>query len=234
MFEYILLDLDDTILDFKWAENQAITGTLKAFDIEPTEEICWRYSQINLEYWHALERKEVTREQLKVGRFRQLLQELGREADPAAMGEQYLHRLGQGHRFLPGALETLQILAKKYRLFLVSNGNPPVQYGRLASAGITHYFEKLFISMEIGHNKPSVEFFDRCFSQISGFDRAKAIIVGDSLFSDIRGGINAGIATCWVNPGHRAIRENIVPDYQIENLPQLLPLLEAQEKTTQQ
>ena len=227
MIEYILLDLDDTILDFKWAEHQALTGTLTAFGIDPTGEICQRYSQINLEYWRALERKEVTREQLKVGRFRQLLEELDKEADPSAMGEMYLQRLGQGHRFLPGALETLQILAEKYRLFLVTNGNPPVQYGRLASAGITHYFEKLFISMEIGHNKPTVEFFDHCFANIPGFDRTKAIIVGDSLFSDIRGGINAGITTCWVNPSHRPVREDIVPDYQIENLPQLLPVLKT-------
>ena len=227
MIEYILLDLDDTILDFKWAENQALTGTLIAAGIEPTEEIRLRYSQINWEYWHALERKEVTREQLKVGRFRQLLQELGKEADPEAMGEMYLQRLGQGHCFLPGALETLNILLKKYRLFLVTNGNPPVQYGRLESAGITHYFEKLFISMEIGHNKPSVEFFDHCFSNIPGFDKTKAIIVGDSLFSDIRGGINAGIKTCWVNPTHRPVREEIIPDFEIENLPQLLPILET-------
>jgi len=227
MVEYILLDLDDTILDFKWAENQALTGTLTAFAIDPAEEICQRYSQINLEYWRALERKEVTREQLKVGRFRQLLQELGREADPVAMGEMYLQRLGQGHCCLPGALETLKILADKYRLFLVTNGNPPVQYGRLGSAGITHCFEKLFISMEIGHNKPSIEFFDHCFSHIPGFDKTKAIIVGDSLFSDILGGINAGITTCWVNPNHRPVREDIVPDYQIENLPQLLPILES-------
>ena len=227
MFEYILLDLDDTILDFQWAEKQALTGTLTAFGIDPTEETCRRYREINWDYWHALERKEVTREQLKVGRFRQLLQELGKEGDPAAMGDQYLSRLGQGHRFLPGALETLNILVKKYRLFLVSNGNPPVQYPRLESAGITHYFEKLFISMEIGHNKPTVEFFDHCFSQIPGFDKTKAIIVGDSLFSDIRGGINAGIKTCWVNPNHRLIREDIVPDYQIEALPQLLPILET-------
>ena len=227
MVEYILLDLDDTILDFKWAENQALTGTLTAFGIEPTEEVCSRYREINWDFWHALERKEVTREQLKVGRFRQLLEELDKEADPSAMGEMYLQRLGQGHRFLPGALETLQILAEKYRLFLVTNGNPPVQYGRLASAGITHYFEKLFISMEIGHNKPTVEFFDHCFANIPGFDRTKAIIVGDSLFSDIRGGINAGITTCWVNPSHRPVREDIVPDYQIENLPQLLPVLKT-------
>ena len=227
MIEYILLDLDDTILDFKWAENQALHGTLTAFGIDPTEEICRRYREINLEYWRALERKEVTQEQLKVGRFRQLLQELGREGDPAAMGDQYLTRLGQGHCFLPGALETLNILVKKYRLFLVSNGNPPVQYPRLKSAGITHYFEKLFISMEIGHNKPSVEFFDHCFAHIPGFDKTKAIIVGDSLFSDIRGGINAGIKTCWVNPNHRPVREEIIPDFEIETLPQLLPILNA-------
>ena len=164
---------------------------------------------------------------MKVGRFRQLLEELGKEGDPAAMGELYLERLARGHCFLPGALETLDILVKKYRLFLVTNGNPPVQYGRLKSAGITHYFEKLFISMEIGHNKPSVEFFDHCFSNIPGFDKSKAIIVGDSLLSDIRGGINAGIKTCWVNPNHRPFREEIVPDYQIEKLPQLLPILET-------
>ena len=231
MFEYIFLDLDDTILDFGWSEHQALTGTLTAFGIDPTPELCQRYRQINLEYWRALERKEVTQEQLKVRRFQQLLQELGREGDPAAMGDLYLQRLGQGHCFLPGAMETLQLLVKKYRLFLVTNGNPPVQYGRLESAGITHYFEKLFISMEIGHNKPSVEFFDHCFSQISGFDKKKAIIVGDSLFSDIRGGINAGITTCWVNPNHRPVLEDIVPDYQIENLPQLLPLLEGSSKS---
>ena len=231
MFEYILLDLDDTILDFQWAENQALTGTLTAFGIEPTEETCNRYREINWDYWHALERKEVTQEELKVGRFRQLLQELGKEGDPETMGDLYLSRLSHGHRFLPGALETLDSLVKKYRLFIVSNGNPPVQYPRLESAGITNYFEKLFISKEIGHNKPTVEFFDYCFSQIPGFDKEKAIIVGDSLFSDIRGGINAGIKTCWVNPNHRPVRENIVPDYQIETLPQLLPILENGKET---
>jgi 2-haloacid dehalogenase len=173
-----------------------------------------------------MERKEMTREDLKVGRFVRFLEALGKAADAEAMAEQYLQRLSQGHCFLPGAEETLKILTQKYRLFLVTNGNPPVQYGRLASAGITHCFEKLFISMEIGHHKPTVEFFDHCFANIPGFDKSKAIIVGDSLFSDIRGGINAGIKTCWVNPTHRDVREEIIPDYEIEYLPQLLPILE--------
>ncbi len=227
MIEFILLDLDDTILDFGWAEKQAITRTLSAHGITPTEEICRLYKKINWDYWGKLERKEVTREELKVGRFQDLLQQLGLPGDAAAMGEQYLENLAQGHYFLPGALETLQTLQNSYRLFLVSNGNPPVQYGRLASAGITHYFEKLFISMEIGHNKPSLEFFEHCFSQIPGFDKEKAIMVGDSLSSDIQGGINAGITTCWVNTRHLSPRADIVPDYQIEALPELLPILKT-------
>ena len=227
MVEFVLLDLDDTILDFRWAEHQAITRTLSAFGIEPREETCELYRKINLDYWGRLERKEITQEQLKPGRFTDLLRLLGRTGDAAAMGEQYLLYLAEGYCFLPGALETLQLLKKKYRLFLVSNGNPPVQHSRLESAGIAGYFEKLFISMEIGHNKPSLEFFHHCFSQIPGFDPEKAIIVGDSLSSDIQGGINAGITTCWVNPRHRPLWKNIVPDYEIETLPQLLPILDT-------
>ena len=227
MIEFVLLDLDDTILDFRWAEQQAITRTLTAHGLEASEEVRQLYSKLNLEYWRRLERGEVTREQLKVGRFEALLQALERTGDAKAMAELYLECLGQGHRFLPGALEALQTLAQRYRLFLVSNGNPPVQYGRLESAGIAHYFEKLFISMEIGHNKPSIEFFEHCFSQIPGFDKSKAIMVGDSLTSDIQGGINAGITTCWINPNHRPRWKDIKADYEIEHLPQLLPILEA-------
>ena len=227
MVEYILLDLDDTILDFRWAENQAITRTLTAFDIEPTPETCERYRRINLDYWRRLERKELTREQLRVGRFQDLLQELGIEADAGPIADRFVQYLGEGHCFLPGAREAVQTLAQQYRLFLVTNSSTQVQYGRLKSANITHYLEKIFVSQEIGFNKPDVEFFDRCFARIPGFDKTKAIIVGDSLFSDILGGINAGIRTCWVNPNHRPVREDIIPDYQIENLPQLLPILET-------
>lgn len=227
MIEYILLDLDDTILDFPWAENQAITRTLTAFGIDPTPEVCALYSKINLEHWRRLERKELTREQLRVGRFQVLLQELGIEADPLAMSDTYVQCLSEGHCFIPGARETVETLARHYRLFLVTNSSTQVQYGRLKSANISHYFEKIFISQEIGFNKPDIEFFNRCFAQIPGFDKSKAIIVGDSLTSDIQGGINAGITTCWVNPNHRPVWKDITPDYQIENLPQLLPILET-------
>ncbi len=118
-------------------------------------------------------------------------------------------------------------LSKKYRLFLVSNGTAIVQKGRLDSSGIRKYFEKIFVSQEIGANKPSEQYFDAVFAQIPGFDKTKAMIVGDSLSSDILGGINAGIATCWVNPSHAPANPKIPADYEIERLAQLDKLLET-------
>jgi 2-haloacid dehalogenase len=225
MIKYIFLDLDDTILDFPWAEGQAIRRTLLDFDIEPTEEICQLYHSLNWECWQRLERKEITREDLKVIRFQRLQEEMHIEGDPVAFAETYIGHLSQGHCFLPGAEETLRALQKDYRLFLATNGFPRVQYGRLDSAGIRDCFEKIFISQELDAYKPYREFFDRCFAQIPGFDPTQALMVGDSLNSDMKGGINAGIKTCWVNPHHRPERDGIHPDYQIDTLPELLPIL---------
>ena len=117
-------------------------------------------------------------------------------------------------------------LHQKYRLFLASNGNASVQKGRMTSANLYRFFEKVFVSQEIGHNKPSRAYFEGCFSQIPGFDPKRAMIVGDSLSSDILGGINAGIKTCWVNPGHAKAPAHIQPDHEIEALHQLPRLLE--------
>ena len=128
--------------------------------------------------------------------------------------------------FLPGAEEAVDALSKKYRLFLASNGTASVQKGRMTSANLYRFFETVFVSQEIGHNKPSKAYFDACFSTIPGFDKEKAMIVGDSLSSDIKGGINAGIKTVWVNPDHKDCGE-IKPDYEIEYLHQLEALLEG-------
>ena len=225
MYKFLLLDLDDTILDFHKAEYYALRKTLEHFGLDPSDEVCARYSVINQAHWEALERKEMTREQVLVGRYEVLFREYGITADAAACAKFYAETLSQGHYFLPGAVETLEILFAKYPLYIVSNGTASVQHGRLKSAGIGKYFQKIFISQEVGVNKPDKLFFDRCFAQIPGFDPAKAIIVGDSLTSDMRGGKNAGIATCWVNPNHKAAPADLQPDYQIESLTQLPALL---------
>ena len=227
MIEFLFLDLDDTILDFHKAERIALSKTIRQFGVEPTEEVLHRYHVINKWHWEQLEQGKLTREEVLQNRFGVLFEELGVAADKEACARAYEKNLSIGHFFLPGAEETVDRLSKKYRLFLASNGTASVQHGRMTSANLYRFFEKVFVSQEIGHNKPSKAYFDGCFAQIPGFEPEKAIIVGDSLTSDILGGINAGIRTCWVNPGHAPARADIQPDYEIEALPQLEALLEA-------
>ena len=225
MTEFIFLDLDDTILDFHRAERIALAKALREFGVEPTDSVLSRYHVINQQHWQRLERGELTRDQVQEGRFRVLFAELGKDTNAAAVTRCYERNLGIGHYFLPGARETVERLSGHYRLFLASNGTASVQHSRLTSAGLYPYFEKVFISEEIGFNKPSREFFDACFARIPGFEREKAIMVGDSLTSDILGGIRSGLRTCWLNPNHLPVRPEITPDFVIESLPQLEGLL---------
>ena len=227
MIEFLFLDLDDTILDFHKAERIALSKTIRDFGVEPTEEVLGRYHVINKWHWEQLEQGKLSREEVLQNRFGVLFSELGVAADKEACARAYEKNLSVGHFFLPGAEEAVEYLSKRYRLFLASNGTAVVQKGRMTSANLYRFFEKVFVSQEIGHNKPSKAYFDGCFSQIEGFDPKKAIIVGDSLTSDILGGNNAGIATCWVNPTHAPRKNGIRVDYEIEALAQLPALLEG-------
>lgn len=230
MLEFLFIDLDDTILDFHKAEQVALAKTLQSFGLKPTEQVLDRYSQINREYWKRLERKEVTREALLVNRFADLFAEFGLLVDPVQCARTYEKNLGTGHYFLPGAEEAVKALSQKYKLYLASNGTSHVQAGRLESAKIAPYFEEIFISQEVGVNKPDPRFFERCFAKIPGFDEKKAMMVGDSLSSDILGAKQVGMATCWVNPTGKSHAENIVPDYEIPALSYLEVLLEKIDK----
>ena len=226
MYEFLFLDLDDTILDFHKAERLALSKTLRSLEIEPTGEVLARYHAINRRHWQMLERGELTREQVLLGRFETLFRQLGLTGDAAVCAERYEENLSVGHYFLPGAEAALERLSGKYRLFLASNGTAKVQAGRMKSANLYRFFEQVFVSQELGADKPSREFFLRCFARIPDFDRAKAMMVGDSLTSDMLGANNAGIAACWVNPGHSPGREGICVDYEIEKLADLEGMLE--------
>ncbi len=223
MIEFLFLDLDDTILDFQKAERLALAKTLESFGLPPTDTVLARYHEINREHWERLERKELTRQQVLVGRFAALFAEMGLSAQAEQVARAYEENLSQGHYFLPGAEEALQSLSEKYKLYLASNGTARVQAGRLKSAGIIPYFQEIFVSEEMGYNKPDPAYFDACFARIPGFRKDRAMMVGDSLTSDILGGIQAGIATCWVNPHHKT--GSIRPDYEIESIVQLEALL---------
>ncbi|MGX8692906.1 MAG: YjjG family noncanonical pyrimidine nucleotidase [Clostridia bacterium] len=221
----VFLDLDNTILDFSKAERIALTQTLSERGVTVTEEVLLRYRDINISCWEQLENGLMTRDEVLRRRFELLFEELGLSFDGQEATTRYEGLLHFGHWFVPGAEELLRKLAPDYDLYLASNGVASVQYSRIASAGIAPYFKGIFISEEMGAVKPQKEYFEACFARIPGFDPSHAIMVGDSLSSDIRGGINAGILTCWLNYNGKPGREDIRPDYEIRALSELPGLL---------
>lgn len=227
MIKNIFFDLDDTILDFHKAEQLALKNTLEHFGAPSGKEVLDLYHEINIKHWKRLEKGELTRNQVKIGRYQTLFHELLIEnIDAAEVTKYYESRLAKGHFFIDGAEEMLNVLFEKYRLFLVSNGTKQVQDGRLESSGISKYFEKIFISEAVGFDKPDERFFNSCFSQIPDFSKADSIIIGDSLSSDIKGGKNCGIKTVWFNKNTIKNETDIIPDYEINKLNQVNPLIE--------
>lgn len=227
MIKNIFFDLDDTILDFKMAERVALSKTLRELGVEPTDYIISQYSKYNISQWKRLELGEITREQVKVNRYKLLFDELGLDLSPQKATAIYEDKLCIGHYFIDGALETIQELYENYNLYLVSNGAKRVQDGRLKSADISKYFKGIFISEEVGVEKPNIKFFDYCFSKIENFTREETIIIGDSLSSDIKGGINAGIKTMWFNLRNEQNNTELNPDYEIHTLSQISQILKT-------
>ncbi len=225
MVRTVLFDLDDTLLDFKKAERLALADTLCELGLQPTEEILARYHEINRRQWELLERGELTREQVLRRRFVLLFEEYSIAVDAEKAKSVYENRLGCGHYFVPYAPQLLEELHAQYDLYLITNGTAYIQRRRLESAGILPYFRDVFISHEVGFNKPDVRYFEHCFSHIPDFQKEKAVIVGDSLSSDIRGGNAVGVRTCWFNPTHKSADGIASPDLEFDSLEKLPAML---------
>ena len=225
MYRFLFLDLDDTILDFHKAEAIAIAKTFRKSGLPDTPEMIEHYSRVNHRQWELLNAGKITRDEVLTSRFEILFQESGIRADVGQVLEDYEHFLAIGHYFLPGALETLQYLSQKYNLYIASNGTAPVQDGRLKSAGILPLFQDVFISQRLGANKPSREFFELAAARIPDYSPKEALMIGDSLTSDIQGGVNAGIDTCWYNPKGLPLPDSPKPTYVIGALTELMKLL---------
>ena len=225
MYKFVLLDTDDTLLDFLRSERAAITESFARFGLSPTDDLITQYSAINKACWERMERGEITRDRVLIERFEILFSRIGAQIDPGTFENTYQVLLGQHAYPISGVMDILAYLRPKYRLYIVSNGVAATQDSRFRDAGLTGWFDDIFISERIGHHKPEKAYFDACFAQIPGFRRDRAIIVGDSLSSDILGGINAGIATCWFNYRRRPARDDIRPDYTIDTLEELKSIL---------
>ncbi|MCM1308246.1 MAG: YjjG family noncanonical pyrimidine nucleotidase [Butyrivibrio sp.] len=225
MYRNILFDLDNTLLDFNKAEEDALSLVLLGLGVEPARELIGLYSRINLSQWKRLELGELTLEETKVNRFRLFFEELGLDASPQRATAEFEELLHGGFYTVCGARELLRDLYGSFRMYIASNGTASVQRSRIKGADIADFFDGVFISQELGAKKPDAEFFEKCFRAIPDFAGEETLIVGDSLTSDIRGGINSGIDTVWYNPMGRDKEENVMPVYEISRLEDLKAVL---------
>lgn len=225
IYKFLLFDLDDTIFDFQEAENTALTAMFASLKIELTSNLRQQYHLYNQSLWEQYERGQITKAELFQVRFDTFFKKMNLPDPGINLDKLYRGKLADQHQLLPRAEPLLAQLAKNYRLYAVTNGITNTQLKRMAEARIDRYFDNVFISEQIGHQKPKKLFFDYVFAHIPNFQRQQALIIGDSLSADILGGVNAGVDTLWFNPNFLPNRTKILPTYQIADLMNLDKLL---------
>lgn len=227
MIKTILWDIDATLLDFHAAEKQAIKTLFERFELgECTDEMIQRYSKINRSYWERLERGEVTKPQVLVGRFEDFFATEGIDTSVAPeFNKAYQLSLGDTIVFCDDGYNIVKSLKGQVKQYAVSNGTVLAQTKKLRLSGLGELFDGVYLSEDLGVEKPNVEFFDKVFADIGQIKKDEVIIVGDSLTSDIRGGNNAGILTCWYNPSNATHSEEYKIDYEITDLHEIYDIL---------
>ncbi|WP_075680146.1 YjjG family noncanonical pyrimidine nucleotidase [Roseburia sp. 831b] len=227
MIKTILWDVDATLLNFELAEKAAMERCFSMFEMgECTQEMLSRYSKINRSYWQRLERGELTKPEVLVGRFEEFF---GKEGIPvekaAAFNEEYQVRLGDTVFFHDNAYELIKELQGKVKQAIVTNGTVVAQERKLEKSGLNKLITDIFISDQIGAEKPSPKFFEKVWEELGPYKKEEVMIVGDSLTSDMQGGNNAGIRCCWYNPKGLKNESSVHVDYEITNLWQVKDIL---------
>ena len=225
MYRYLLVDLDDTLLDFRRSERVSLAAAMRRYGLPVTGEALSAYSRINISWWQRLERGEITREEVFPGRFREFLRVMGSDADPVAMGEFYEKGLETCAFVLPGTFAALRTLRREgRRIYAASNGSVRVQRSRLRLSGVGKLLDGVFISEEIKREKPEEEFFLEVFSRIPGLKKEECVMIGDSLTSDIAGAARAGLLSVWIRRPGTPAPEGIRPDHTVSSFSEV-PLL---------
>ena len=225
MYSTLLFDLDHTLLDSDASEIAAYEHTMGSLGIDDHDRHFDRYVEINQQMWRAVEAGTMRPDDVRFRRFEQFTDELGVDADPVAMAEAFVWGLGAHGELYDGARELLDALAGRVRMAIVTNGLSEVQRARIERLDLTRYFDAVIISSEVGVTKPRREIFDLAFERLGSPDAATALMIGDSLSSDIRGGRDFGIATCWYNPRGLVAGPDDTFTHEIRSLDELLALL---------
>ncbi len=224
-YKYLLLDVDDTLMDFKKIEAEALHKLFEYHGHPLTAELLQVYHTINKGLWADYELGRVAMHDMLNNRFGQTMAEFGIAVDSGEWELRYQALLGEGGHLIDDAKEVVTRLRNSYRLFVVTNGVRETQRRRLEAGGLYSLFEAVFDSQSIGYQKPAKEFFDHVAANIDGFDKQSALIIGDSLTTDIRGGISAGIDTCWFNRNPEKSAEDLPITYTVTRLTQLYDIL---------
>ena len=224
-YEMLLFDLDDTLLDFEANERESLEKLFTDNGFSFNKEIFDTYHRINKELWNGYEKGTLDLNEVLNTRFSKTLHQLGQTVDGVLWEMQYRTLLGQGYQLMEGAYDLCQQLSKSHRLFIITNGVTETQLNRLRLSKLHPFFEEIFTSQELGYQKPAKEFFDYVKGHIKEFKADKALVIGDSLSSDIKGGYLAGIDTCWINRKNTENTSGIPITYTITKLPELYSIL---------
>ncbi|WP_125571264.1 YjjG family noncanonical pyrimidine nucleotidase [Lacticaseibacillus songhuajiangensis] len=229
MHANLIFDLDNTLLDFSASEADGLTQVFADYGITDDAQTRAIYERVNHGLWAQLERGEITREQLLDVRFASFLKAIARTELPAhAMEKQYRQLLNSGHKREPGAKTLLTNLhAQGFRILAGTNGNSATQHQRLRDSHLAPLFDGVYISEELGHDKPDVKFFDAIFAAEKELTRQNTLMIGDGLNSDIRGGVNYGLKTVWVNLAGSQNNTELHPNYEVDSLDELGKMLVA-------
>ena len=223
IYTCVLLDVDNTILDFDAAERQALTDMLAEYELPHDEAAYDTYHKVNRELWDSLAKGQLNKQklfQIRFSRFMQTMQ-LPDNGKGKAMNDRYEELLATHADLLPGALTALEELSEVATLALVSNGAIAVQESRIAASGIDRYMDGIYISEKVGAAKPSAKLFEHAFRDLGITNKSRVLMVGDDLLADIKGGLNAGVDTCWFNPGNLENKSGITPKYTVSSYEEL-------------
>lgn len=224
-YNCIMMDIDNTLLDFDAAERKALLETLQQFSLPCDEAAVSRYHEINSSLWGELNKGKIRRDKLVIERFDRFVKEIGAAAKATELNRAYTEHLATHADVIPWAEEALQELAEVATMIAVSNGTESVERGRLKLSGFEKYFDDIFISEAVGVSKPNPKIFQMAMRKLGIEHSDKVLVVGDSLSADIQGGVNAGLDTCWVNRNGLENESGLTPTYEVKALSELYPIV---------